>query len=132
MSTVLGIERFQWLPLMLVLGLVSLPALGQPQVALSYSGGVFNIDPATLETTLLRDNGEVSTLSAPAFPETARASDLAGPRRPNSHRPRAVPGRGRDRAGRPAPVDTCRAAGPAGLAQTRGSKGHRGPCHTVR
>ncbi|NWE46146.1 glycoside hydrolase [Pseudomonas gingeri] len=80
MSTVPGIDRLQWLPLMLVLGLVSLPALGQPLVALSYSGGVFNIDPATLETTLLRDNGEVSTLSAPAFPETARASDLAGRR----------------------------------------------------
>ncbi|NVZ75896.1 hypothetical protein HX859_13495, partial [Pseudomonas gingeri] len=80
MSTVPGIDRLQWLPLMLVLGLVSLPALGQPLVALSYSGGVFNIDPATLETTLLRDTGEVSTLSAPAFPETARASDLAGRR----------------------------------------------------
>ncbi|KPA94725.1 hypothetical protein PF70_05289, partial [Pseudomonas asplenii] len=78
MRPVPAIDRFRRLFLTLALCLSSLPVFGQLPVDLPYSGGVFSVDPATLQVTLHRDDGQVSVLSAPAFSDSARADGLTG------------------------------------------------------
>ncbi|KPA91937.1 Glycosyl hydrolase [Pseudomonas asplenii] len=78
MRPVPAIDRFRRLFLTLALCLSSLPVFGQLPVDLPYSGGVFSVDPATLQVTLHRDDGQVSVLSAPAFSDSARANGLTG------------------------------------------------------
>lgn len=78
MRPLLEIDRFRCLCLTLVLCLTSPWAFAQSLVELPYSDGVFSVDPATLAVTLRRADGQVSLLSAAAFPDTARASSRRG------------------------------------------------------